>query len=214
MFNEIMNVFRRSVAAFRQELAAREPEDQIADLLASMRKELVAARAALPGYEDVLAKARADLVKEQEALAACQRRGALAERIGDAETTRIALEFAARHQERVVVLEQKVKAAEAELHLARREVEEMTVRYREADANRFALLAELRRTATRERMREAANGGVFEDWSRVEEQVERTAAYADALEDLADSPPAASAPDPASVEERLKELKRRMGRDG
>ena len=213
MFNEIMNVFRRSVAAFRDELVTREPEDQVAELLASMRKELVAARAALPGYEEVLAHARTELGKEREALAQCERRGAMAERIGDSETTRIAREFAVRHQERVLVLEQKVKAAEAELDFARREADEMKLRYREADANRFALLAELRRSGARERMKGATNDGAFADWSRMEEEVERGAAYADALDELAESPRATSSPDPASVEERLKELKRRLGRE-
>lgn len=213
MFNEIMSVFRRSVAAFREELSTREPEDQVAELLASMRRELVAARAALPEYDAVIAQARADLSREREALAQTERRGAMAERIGDSETHRIASEFAARHRERTGILEQKLRTAEAELELARRETEEMKRRYQEADANRFALLAQLRRARASERMKNASSGGVFEDWSRMEEKVEREAAYVDALDELEDTPSPGTSSRQVSVEERLEELKRTMGRD-
>lgn len=214
MLNDIMNVFRRSVAAFREELSTREPEDQVAELLASMRKELVAARAAIPEYERDLTEAGAELAREREVLAQTERRGAMAERIGDAETVRIAREFGTRHRERVEVLEQKVKAAQAELELRRREADEMKRRYQEADANRFALLAQVRRAGARERMRAASDEGAFADWSRMEETVERGAEYADALEELDDQPaPAPRRPEPSEVEARLRELKRRMGRD-
>ncbi len=213
MFNEIMSVFRRSVAAFRQELATREPEDQVAELLASMRRELVAARAALPEYDAVISQAREELERERQALAQTERRGTMAERIGDAETSRVAREFSARHQERIGLLEQKLRTAEAELDLARREADEMKRRYQEAEANRFALLAQLRQATSRERMRNASSGDVFSDWSRMEEKVEREAAYVDALEELDDRRPSGSSSRQPSVEERLEELKRKMGRD-
>ena len=50
MLNDIRRIFQKSIEAFRQELGTREPEDEIAGLLASMRRELVAARAAIPEY--------------------------------------------------------------------------------------------------------------------------------------------------------------------
>ena len=146
----------------------------------------------------------------------CERRAMLAERIGDAETVRVAREFGAKHREKAAVLEQKVAAAEAELALRRREADEMVVRYKEAETNRFALLAQLRRTAATERMREANAGetGAFADFARMEEKVEHGASYVDALDELDESPPPTRDPSASrqDLEERLRELKRRMGR--
>jgi phage shock protein A len=215
MLNEFRRIFRRSVEAFRSELNAMEPEDQVAELLMAMRRELVAARAALPEYEAELSRARSEFARERDALVQCERRGALAARIDDHETVRIAEEFAARHRTRIGVLEQKVAASEAELALRRDEADEMRRRYQEADANRFALLAQLRRSAAQEGMRAATDPGTgpSADFARMQERVERDAHYADALEQLDESeaPPSGPAPETV-VEERLRELKRRMGR--
>jgi len=215
MLNEFRRIFRRSVEAFRSELNAMEPEDQVAELLMAMRRELVAARAALPEYEAELSRSRSELARERDALAQCERRGALAARIDDHETVRIAEEFATRHRTRIGVLEQKVAASGAELVLRRDEADEMRRRYQEADVNRFALLAQLRRSAAKEGMRAAGDPGAgpSADFSRMEERVERGAHYADALEELDEPDAAASGPTrEAAVEERLRELKRRMGR--
>jgi phage shock protein A len=215
MLNEIRRLFQQSVEAFRAELGTREPEDEIAELLMSMRKEMVAARAALPEFEADAGRARNELAREADALALCERRARMAERIGDSETVRVANEFGARHQERIAVLEQKIAAAEAELVLRRKEAEEMKLRYKEADTNRFALLAQLRRASAGERMRSSSSDetGAFADFSRMEERLERDAAQVDALGELDDAPPPdlrQSSKD--AVDERLRELKRRMGR--
>ena len=214
MFDDLQRIFRKSIAAFRTEVSREAPEDEVASLLTAMRREWVAARAELPLLEENLRRAAVDLARERELLEQCERRGKLAERVADAETVRIAGEFAARHREKISVLERKVGAAEAEKALRVREVEEMKRRYQEADDNRFALLAELRRARSRTRTRETAEqvGGAFEDFARMEERVGEGADYADALDaDLGTSgtpPPARPATD---VEERLRELKRRMG---
>jgi phage shock protein A len=214
MLNDIRKLFRKSVEAFRAELGRKEPEDHVADLLMGMRRELVAARAAIPEFETAVIGARAELARERDGLQQCERRRALAERIGDAETVRIANEFAAKHREKIEVLDQKVTATVAELALHRREVEEMTRRYQEADANRFALLAQLRRAAASERMRSTGvDGGTFAEFDRMEERVERDSAYVDAFDELGDSPPAPrdTSAERAALEERLRELKRRSG---
>lgn len=219
MLDEIRHLFRRSVDAFREEVSRRDPEDQVAALLAAMRKELVATRAAIPEAEANLGRVRGDLARERGALEECERRGAMAARIGDEETARIAADFADRHRDRVEVLEQKASVAEADLELLRREADAMLHRYKEADANRFAILAQLRREGARSRMRSAAEAGPFADLERMTERVESEAGYADALGDLGDL----SAPEPdraadraaerGAVEQRLEELKRRMGRE-
>jgi phage shock protein A len=217
MLNEIRRIFRRSVDAFRSEVSTREPEDQIAELLSAMRRELVAARAAVPEYEEELRRAQRELAREEEALAQCERRGELAARIGDQETVQIAAEFAGKHRTRIEVLRQKVAASEAELNLRRSEADEMRDRYKEAEANRFALLAQLRMAGAQQRMRSAATGeqGPMADWARMQDRVEHDVRKADAYEELSEEPPPTSGGrvDPRAVEDRLRELKRQMGRE-
>lgn len=204
--------------AFRQELNTLEPEDQVANLLSAMRRELVAARAAIPEFEEALRGVRGELARERDELDRCERRGAMAQRIGDAETARVAEEFAVRHRERIVVLEQKVSAAESELAFQKHEAEEMMRRYREADANRFALLAQLRRSAAQQRMRGnlSEDVGPMSDFGRMEERINDSVNYTDALGELADldaPPPPPHRPSPEELDRRLQELKRRMGRE-
>lgn len=210
MFNRIRQVFRESVDALAKELSVREPEDQVAELLTSMRKEMVAARAAIPGYEEAVERTRTEVERERSELEKCERRQAMAERIGDDETARIASEYAARHREKLEILEVKQRNAAAELEMRRREVAEMMRRYKEADANRFGLVAQLRAQAAARRMDGSSGGAAdaFDDFARMEERVEDNASYADALEEMSeDAPPP---PPGSSVDDRLAELKRRM----
>lgn len=210
MFEDLQRLFKESVAAFRSELEKREPEDEVAHLLGSMRRELVEARALLPKLEQELSRARIELASEREHLERTERRGALARQINDAETIRVAEEFAERHRRKVAVLEQKVAATEAELALRSREAEEMKRQYQEADANRMELVARLRRAGSQERIRSVADDAVhsFSEFDRMTEKMRSHNDYIDALGELDDSPPAP----PADVEERLRELKRRMGK--
>jgi phage shock protein A len=202
MLDDLQRLFRESVAAFRTELNRREPEDHVAELLSAMRRELVAARAALPEYAAQVERSRRELAHERAQLEQCERRGRLAHTAGDVETVRVAEEFAVRHRARVEVLEQKLAAAEAEHALRGREAEEMKEKYRVADANRLQLVAELRRGQSRERIRTVASdaSASFEDFARMEEAIGQRAAESAAFEEL-------------SVEERLREMKRRMGRE-
>jgi phage shock protein A len=217
MFEDLNRIFRKSMSAFRSELSRREPEDQVAELLGAMRREWVAARADLPLLAERAERARRELANERDLLAQCERRGKLAEGIGDAETVRVAAEFAARHRERIGVLEQKVTATEAERALRLREVEEMKRRYEEADANRFALLAEIRRRQGQARMSAGAaeTAGSFDDWGRMEEKISDTQSYVDALDELDPAPPRRppAGASSAEVEERLRQLKRQMGKE-
>jgi phage shock protein A len=216
MLKDLQNLFRQTWSSFRSELGRREPEDEVAELLGMMRREMVAARAALPGLDEAAAAVAVEIERERRALGDCERRASLAERIGDAETVRVANEFAARHREHLEVLEKRHAAAVAERELAGREVQQMSARYKEADANRFALLAELRRRRAAGRIEETIHGGAFGDFARMEEAVEETAAYAEALEDLGGDGPASATPSPEerirNLEDRLEELKRRMGK--
>ncbi len=215
MLNDLRIMFRNSWEAFQREHTKREPADEVAALLAAMRREMVAARAALPEYAEAAQAAAAELDKERKAIADCQRRLGLAERIGDGETARVAGEFLERHQQRAAVLETKLEAARAERELREREAREMMSRYKEADANRFALLSQVRAHRARETMRQGDGepGTPFDDFDRMADIIDDNAAYADVAEELGamDERPDRGAPASAeSVEQRLRELKERM----
>ena len=218
MINDLKRLFSRTWDTFVAEMGRREPEDDVAGLLGAMRREMVDARAALPLYDDHLRAAEAELAREQRALDDAVRRGGLAEKISDAETVRVAAEFADRHRKRVAVLEDKVRAARAERELRAQEVDDMMRRYKEADANRFVLLSEMRRARSQQRIDGMAGGDAFDDFSRAAEKMESEIAYGDALEELdgLGSTPPPPPPSQSSihddVEARLQELKRRMGR--
>ena len=213
MFEDLKRVFSRSWNAFLAETARRDPEDQVAELLSAMRREMVQAKADLPLHDRNVQGAEAELERERRALADAERRGELAQRIQDAETVRVAAEFAERHRKRAAVLEEKLRAARAERELAYQESDDMMRRYKEADTNRFALVAEIRRRGTQARLDSAMGrspAGAADELRRAEERISDAGAYAEALDDLgADG--AAPPPRVSDVEDRLAELKRRMG---
>jgi hypothetical protein len=215
MLANLGRLFRKSLDAFREGRGPHQPEDRIAELLSAMRREVVAARAALPEYEGDVARASLLLRREQDALEQCERRGAMAQNIGDLETARIANDFAERHREKVRILEQKVAACTAELELKRREADEMMLRYKEADANRFVLLSQLKVGETRARAESGFAGSpdtLDDDFARMAERMTDSSHYADALEELEEpGPPAGQRPSAAELDQKLQELKRRMG---
>lgn len=216
MFKDFQRILQQSVAAFRAELNKREPEDEVAELLSAMRRELVEARASLAELTRVREETAGELARERTQLEQCERRGQMAEQIGDRDTVRVAEEFAVRHRERIGVLEQKTAAVEAELALRSREADEMKRRFQAAEANRATLLAELRRAHSRDRIRSVADetSDAFSEFQRMEEKVQGSGAYVDALGELDDAPPSPGADaDAAAVEERLREIKRRMGKE-
>ncbi|HEU0014157.1 MAG TPA: hypothetical protein VFQ45_10760 [Longimicrobium sp.] len=217
MLNDLKKLFSRSWDAFVAEAGKREPADQVAEILSAMRREMVDARATLPLLEEAHQAAVRDLERERRMLDDAVRRGGLAERIGDAETVRVAAEFAEKHRRRIAVLEEKVRATADEHALRRDEVQEMMRRYKEADANRFALLSQMRTASARQAINQAGGEG-GDDFDRMADRIERDNAYSDALEDLGGLDPSAPPPPPSremrelEVDARLEELKRRMGK--
>jgi len=134
MFDAWKQAWRDAVKNFWQEL---EPEAHGADparRIGAMRRDLDAARAELDRIEADLARARRQLAEERESESTCRRREELARGIGDDETARIAAEFAARHAERAAVLDQKVRALEAEHALMRRDFQAMETAFASAAA--------------------------------------------------------------------------------
>jgi phage shock protein A len=212
MLDDLRKMFSQAWESFTSEMNRREPEDQIAGLLGAMRREMVAVRAEIPALEEQHRGAITELERERHRLDDTMRRGGMAERIGDAETVRVAKEFEEKHRRRIAVLEEKVRATKAEWDLRQQESVEMMAKYKEAEANRFALLAELRRQGARGTINAAMGGpgGEGDDFGRAAGKIEDEAAYADALRDL-DGEEIPRRPQPADVDARLEELKRRMG---
>jgi hypothetical protein len=99
---------------------------------AGLREALIEARLGITDLRRALAAAEAELEAERKQLADAERRGRLAAAVPDAETVAVAERFAARHRERILVLERKVAVQGDELGLAEREVQEMTSQLRSA----------------------------------------------------------------------------------
>ena len=97
---------------------------------AGLQAALLQARVALGALRDALARTERELAAERQHLEDAVRRGRLAEAVPDAETVQVAGRFAARHRERVTVLERKHGVQRDELVLAEREYEEMTMQLR------------------------------------------------------------------------------------
>lgn len=91
-----------------------------------MREAVIEAKIGVQAMREALARTEAEAVGERRQLADAERRGRLAEEIGDVETATIARRFTARHAERLAVLERKLAVQSDELALAERELAEMT----------------------------------------------------------------------------------------
>jgi phage shock protein A len=158
------------------------------------------------------------------------RRAGQAQEIGDAETLRVAVEFAERHQERAVVYAEKIKAAEAELAMQRKTVTEMTGQLKSAATHRDVLKVRSRRSGATESLR-GGDGGAAAKFDRMAADIEEATSQAEAereldeelgLGDLSGSyrgrpsagGSAAGGIDPSDLAElQLEELKRRMAEE-
>ena len=90
-----------------------------------MRDAVIQIRVALDTMRDHIRKSERELAVERRQLNDAERRGRLAAGIQDQETVVVAERFAARHRDRVRVLEQKLEAQRAELAVTEREHEQM-----------------------------------------------------------------------------------------
>ena len=110
---------------------ATPPADRGAEASA-IRDALVEMKAAVMGLREALAASERDLAAERRQLGDAERRGKLAEDIGDTETAGVARRFVDRHRERAAVLERKVAVQQEELALADREMTELSGQLRAA----------------------------------------------------------------------------------
>ena len=135
-------MFERLRDALRAALDAATPPADLRQLALGMREAVVEAKVAARGMRDALAKSEQELAAHRREAADAERRGRLAGEIQDQETADIAARFAAKHRERVEVLERKLTAQRDELALAERELADMEEQLRRAVQGRGAAEAE------------------------------------------------------------------------
>jgi len=99
---------------------------------AALREALLEAKVGVSTMRTALVSTERELAGERRQLADAERRGRLAAEVPDSETVSLAERFAARHRERVAVLERKLVVQRDELVLAEREVAEILAEYRAA----------------------------------------------------------------------------------
>ncbi len=100
-------MFERLRDALRAALDAATPAGDVRDLARQMREAVIEAKVAVREMREALDRTDRELAGERQRLADAERRGRLAGEIQDEETTRVAERFAAKHRERVGVLERK-----------------------------------------------------------------------------------------------------------
>ncbi len=129
-------MFGRLRDAINAALDAATPGEDLRGLERSMHEAVIEARASLEAMRDGLEATKRRLVREQQQRDDAERRGRLAGEINDQETIDVAMRFAAKHGERVEMLERKLKAQQEELALAERELSEMREQLKEVKASR------------------------------------------------------------------------------
>ena len=208
MFSKLRAAFREAVENFKTELNRDQIPEKVDGLLAGMYREATDAKAYVSKLEKDLAAARARAQRESEQADVCRRRQQQAERIGDEETVRVAEEFARKHEERAQVLEGKAEAILRELTVCRSDVDEMLEQIKVARQKSEALGATAGRTEARETLGRADD--LFRDFDRMGEKVSGTESEAEAaaaFDREFESGPTRE----ENLEDRLAELKRRMG---
>jgi hypothetical protein len=183
-------VFEEIRQALRDLLSGSVPPNERRAVLADMRETLVRARMGLDDLRRSLDETRKRLEQEVRDHETADRRRALAEQIGDAETAAVAVRFAAHHAERVAVFRRKLESQEAELALVDGEVTEMTAQLKAAMAGAGSGLGSSSTTPQESLNDDESLRAELDSIRRAETRAARDAA----------------------AEERLAELKRRMGK--
>src|ERR1035437_8654362 len=190
------NVFESLKSTIQDLLNGRvAPIDRRAAIY-EMKRALVSAKLGVEDLREGVEITRRKLDTEREQLATVQRRKTLAEGINDAETVALAVKYEQQHGEHVAVLERKLEAQEAEAQLAERELGDMMTQLKAANAGVGSGTGPAASRA----------GGISDE----ELGLPNDAALHAELDNLARAD-RRSASD-ADAEEKLAELKRKMGR--
>jgi CRISPR/Cas system-associated exonuclease Cas4 (RecB family) len=224
MFENLRRAFKEAVDNFKEELDRDAVPETVDRLLLQMTREATDAKAYVSRLEDESGKALKAAESERKEAATCRRREKMAADIGDEETATLARSYAEKHEGRHHVLEQKALALKKELELRRGEVAEMIEAIKNARQNRDALSAQAGRPGARDSI--SAADELFDRLDQMEEQLEdqdqvrKASAEVDhdvhREDDLRirfDKFQDDQATREAVAEDRLEELKRRMGRE-
>lgn len=216
MFQNLRDAFKEAVENFKEELNRDEVPEVVDGLLHQMQEELTDAQAHVHTLEAQIKKALQLVEMEEKEIATCRRREAMAKKIGDEETARVAGEFGEKHQQRKRVQENKALALREELEVKRGEIQEMMGQFKEAKAKRATLTATLGRANARNAMSDSDD--LFAQMDRMAERIDgadhRRKAEEELLAELGEMESSGRSPGPTPeelAEARLKELKRRMG---
>lgn len=224
MFEDLRRAFREAVSNFKEELGRNDVPEVMDQLLRQMVQEMTDSKAYLLKLESDIAVAEKRLARETAEAKTARRRHSMATGISDEETAKIALQFTEKHEQEVTILTQKLEAFRGEQKLRTFELEQMAVKFKEARAQRQTLTATAGRSQARGTLGEADD--LFAELDRMEAKIDGTehdAAAADELADALGTPRRDRGleaefdnlgrhPDMPSVDERLEELKRRMGK--
>ena len=215
MFENLRNAFKEAIENFNKELDRDQVPETVDRLLVGMRNEVADAKASADELESQIGKTLQQIEREKNEVATARRRGKMATDIGDTETAQIAEQYAAKHEERLRLLEQKATALQGELDFQRKEVDGMMQKLKEAKAKRDALGATTGRTSARESIKGADD--LFSELDRMAEKIGDDEARAGAAAEFdpldlhvdMDTPPR----EELDVDAALEELKRRMGKE-
>ncbi|MFO8175712.1 MAG: PspA/IM30 family protein [Gemmatimonadota bacterium] len=218
MFQNLRDAFKEAVENFKEELNRDQVPEVVDGLLRQMREELTDAQAHLHTLEGQIRKALQMVEMEEKEMATCRRREAMARKIGDEETARVAGEYEEKHRKRKVIQENKALALREEMEMKKGEIREMMAQFKEAKAKRETLTATLGRAQARSSMTDSDD--LFAEMDRMAERIEgadgRRKAEEDLLAELGESESSRESwgPTPEELAEaRLRELKRRMGEE-
>jgi phage shock protein A len=217
VFENLRQAFREAVENFKEELNRDQVPETVDRLLHAMREEMTDVRAHLRKLEQDVELTEAALAREKKDVETCLRREHMALEIGDQETATVAREYAEKHERKRVVMEQKLEALRDEQSVLRAEFEEMTRQFKEAQSSKASLSASAGRSQARGSIQDA--GDLFDQMDRMAERIADEDARAQAAEEMGEDfgfGGAGSSPDipPArDLDERLKDLKRRLGEE-
>jgi phage shock protein A len=222
MFENLRKAFQEAVSNFKEELGREDVPEVMDRLLRGMYEEITDSKAYIGKLEDEIELTIRKVERESNEAATARRRERQAREISDEETARIASEYAQKHERSREVLQEKADALGKELEVRKAEVSEMLVKFKEAKGDRQRLAATAGRSQTRDTL-----GGVddlFAEMDRMEAKIEGREYEAAAAEEMYESV-GRTDPDLAgrfeelesdaermTVEEKLEELKRRMGK--
>ena len=126
MFDEWKRAWEQAKSNFERELHGDAELGAAGSQRARMiRKDLANARSLLDRLQADITATTHELKGEDEQVQTCERRAAMADNIGDAETARIARDYGARHAERAGILRRKAEVLQDELVMRQRELQSM-----------------------------------------------------------------------------------------